>query len=125
MVTSCQDTSDGLKAAIESIAAASGVGMVIDERRLPVAPEVAAVCECLDLPVLPLLFGDSVDFELVFSVRRDRLTLLTELFAAQGLRFRAIGEATSAPDVVLRQADGHQVPLPGVAWRHQVEPVTT
>ncbi len=119
MVTSCQDTSDGLKAAIESVAAASGVGMVIDERRLPIAPEVAAVCECLDLPVPPVMFGDSVDFELLFSVPRDRLTPLTGLFSAQGFRFHAIGEVTSAPDVVLRQSDGRHVPLPGVAWRHQ------
>jgi thiamine-monophosphate kinase len=122
VVTSCQDTSDGLKATVESIAAASGVGMVIDERRLPVAPEVAAVCECLDVPVLPLMFGDSVDFELVFSVPPDRLSLLTELFAAEGLRFHAIGEATAAADVLLQQLDGRQVPLPGVAWRHQADP---
>jgi thiamine-monophosphate kinase len=125
VVTSCQDTSDGLKAAVESIATASGVGVVIDERRLPVAAEVSAVCECLDLPVLPLMFGDSVDFELVFSVPPDRLTLLTELFAADGLRFQAIGEATAAPEVVLRQLDGRQVPLPGTAWRHQADPTVS
>jgi thiamine-monophosphate kinase len=121
MVTSCQDTSDGLKATVESIAAASGVGVTIDEPLLPVAPEVSAVCEFLDIAPLPCVFGDSVDFELVFSVPRDKVTPLAELFAAQHLGFHTVGEVTAGDDVVLRRADGRRVPLPGVAWRHQSE----
>jgi thiamine-monophosphate kinase len=118
LATSCQDTSDGLRAAIESIAAASGVGIVIDEQLLPLAPEVAAVCDCLDMATLPCVFGDSVDFELVFSVPRAQLAALTAAFASMRMRFHAIGEVTEGRDVVLRRSDGDLVPLPGVAWRH-------
>lgn len=121
-VSSCQDTSDGLKAAIESIAAASGVGMVIDEELLPLAPEVVAVCECLDAAALPCIFGDSVDFELVFSVPKERLEPLTTLFSSMGMRFHVIGAVTTGNEVVLKRSDGGLGPLPGAAWRHVPDP---
>lgn len=118
LATSCQDTSDGLKGAIETIAAASEVGVVVDEGALPVAPEVMAVCEHLELAPLPMVFGDSVDFELVFSLPPAGLAPLTRLFERQGLRFFVIGEVTSVTEVLLRHADGSMSPLPGNAWRH-------
>lgn len=121
LVSSCQDTSDGLKAALESIAEASGVGIVVTETQVPLTPEVIAVAECLDIPAETFVFGDSVDFELVFSIRRADLDSLRNLFDTHGLTFFPIGEVTSAPDVTLRKADGARTPLPGVAWRHTSE----
>lgn len=123
VVTSCQDTSDGLKATVETIAATSGVGAVIDEQLIQPVPEVAAVCEFLKIDPMSIVFGDSVDFELVFSVPRADLDRLTELFAVHRLSFSAIGQFTAAKDVLLRRLDGRQVPLPGRAWRHAPEHV--
>ena len=118
LATSCQDTSDGLKAAIESIAAASRVGVMVDEAKLPVAPEVTAVCKHLGLSPLSLVFGDSVDFELVFSLPQTGLATLDRLFTDRGLAFFVIGEVTPGNNVLLRHRDGSVGPLPGVPWRH-------
>ncbi len=121
LVTSCQDTSDGLKATVETIAAASGVGVTVDEQLIQPVPEVAAVCEFLEIDPMSIVFGDSVDFELVFSLPEDNLDALTERFTANDLSFSVIGRVTATKEVVLRRLDGTHVPLPGKAWRHARE----
>jgi thiamine-monophosphate kinase len=118
LVTSCQDTSDGLKAAVETIAGASGVGMLIDERQVPLAPEVAAVCRHLGVAPAVFQFGDSVDFELVFTLPAKNVVTLRETFVARGLDFCVIGEVVPGSDVVLRRTDDRRTPIPGEAWRH-------
>lgn len=45
-------TRGGLATTLNEIARASGVGMIIDEARVPVGPEVAAACEFLGLDAL-------------------------------------------------------------------------
>lgn len=45
-------TRGGLAAALNEIAAAAGVGMVLDEAAIPVSPDVAAACELLGLDPL-------------------------------------------------------------------------
>jgi thiamine-monophosphate kinase len=121
LVTSCQDTSDGLKAAIESIAMASGVGFQVDERCLPVSDEVSAVCRHLDLDPMSVVLGDSVDFALVFTVSPSNFDELGAIFEASALKFTLIGRATSGRSVTLRNASGAMRPLPGQAWRHSPE----
>lgn len=118
MATSCQDTSDGLKAAIETICSASECGAVVRERDIPVPNEVAAVSEVAEKDPLALVFGDSVDFELVFTVPGS-LTAAFERAAQEArLHFYRIGELTESPDVIFEFADGHSAALPGNAWRH-------
>ncbi|MEU4445027.1 thiamine-phosphate kinase [Actinosynnema sp. NPDC050801] len=113
VVTSCQDTSDGLKATLESIASASGVGITVQERDLPIPEAVAAVAEHLDLDPLGVVMGDSVDFELVFTVARAEVEGL-----AERLDFHRIGVVQQDAGVVLVRRDGTMTPLPGRAWRH-------
>lgn len=113
MVTSCQDTSDGLKATLHSIATASGAGIAIDEHALPVPDAVTAVATHLDLDELTLVMGDSVDFELAFTVAPAAASTLAEL-----LDFHQIGLVTDEEDVVLVRKDGTRTGLPGKAWRH-------
>lgn len=117
-VTSCQDSSDGLKAAIESLAAASRVGFRVDQCQIPIATEVEAVCNLRNLDPLQVVFGDSVDFQLVFTVTPDSVTELEESFRSSGFNFFRIGSATSDPEVVLASPAGALSPLPGQGWRH-------
>lgn len=117
-VTSCQDSSDGLKAAVESIATSSDVGFVVDEDALPVADVVAEIAKLADADLTGLMLGDSVDFELVFTVAPADLPALRDALGAKGLDLFEIGAATPARDVVLRRADATIAELPGKAWRH-------
>lgn len=120
VVTSCQDTSDGLKAGVQSLAAASGVGFVVEESALPVADIVAEVAAVTEGEVIPIILGDSVDFQLVFTVPAESVSALSKVFVDAGLRFFDIGYATESKEVALRHADGSVEDLPGVPWRHAV-----
>lgn len=117
-VTACQDTSDGLKAAATSIAAASGVGFVVDEHALPVAPAVMAVSDFLKLDPTSVIMGDSVDFQLLFTIPENELEALRTVFDDQGMSCQPIGQATVDEAVLLRTTRGDLVPLPGDPWRH-------
>ncbi|WP_412515740.1 thiamine-phosphate kinase [Actinomadura madurae] len=118
VVTSCQDTSDGLKAGVQSLAGASGVGFVVEESALPVAGIVAEVARLTDGDLTSVILGDSVDFQLVFTVAADDVPRLSKVFADAGLQFSDIGHATEERQVRLRGADGREQELPGVPWRH-------
>lgn len=122
VVTSCQDTSDGLKATIQNISDASGVGFVVYEEDLPVPEEVASVCKYLGTDLLSVVMGDSVDFQLAFTVPEQHLSELQRTFADNGTAFYPIGVATQGRAVVLRRVDGEKVALPGEGWRHTPEP---
>jgi thiamine-monophosphate kinase len=118
LVTSCQDTSDGLKAGVQSLAAASGVGFVVEEGALPVADIVAEVAALTGAEATAIVLGDSVDFQLVFTVAEESVPRLSSIFAKAGLRFYEIGYATETRKVGLRRAGGTVEELPGVPWRH-------
>jgi thiamine-monophosphate kinase len=117
-VTSCQDSSDGIKASVQSIADLSGVGFVVDESSLPVAELVNQVAKLTDGDVTQMILGDSVDFQLVFTVQEEGLPALREAFDSESLSLYEIGKVTEGPDVVLRRWDGTTTELPGNAWRH-------
>lgn len=117
-VTSCQDTSDGLKATLESIARSSGVGVVVNEDAITVPEAVVAVCSALAKEPLAIIMGDSVDFELVFTIPAEKQDDLLKLFESKGLSFDVIGVVTEGPGAVLRLSSGERVDLPGAAWRH-------
>lgn len=118
VVTSCQDTSDGLKAGVQSLAAGGGVGFVVEESALPVADIVAEVAQLTDGDQTSVILGDSVDFQLVFTVTGDEASRLSKIFADAGLQFFDIGYATAEREVRLKRADGREEELPGVPWRH-------
>ncbi|MBN6034962.1 thiamine-phosphate kinase [Amycolatopsis sp. 195334CR] len=113
VVTSCQDTSDGLKAALHGLASAGAVGVEVHERALLVPGAVSAVAAHLGLDPLSVVFGDSVDFELLFTAPEDQLGRL-----ADRLDFHQVGVVTEQRDVVLVRDDGTRTELPGKAWRH-------
>lgn len=118
VVTSCQDSSDGLKAAVQSIAAQSDVGFVVDESALPTLDLVAEVASISGSDVTEMILGDSVDFQLIFTLAPADLPHLRAAFQSGGLTFFEIGSATAKRDVVLRRCDGTIEELPGTAWRH-------
>lgn len=116
-ISSCADTSDGLRATVEHIAAAASVSIEIDESVVPIDDSVAAVARLAGKDPLEFVFGDSVDFRLLFtgpsSLRMD----------LQNSGVFEIGRVVPGPEASwLRTVRGATVHLPGVAWRHQVAP---
>ncbi|WP_196814480.1 thiamine-phosphate kinase [Nocardia sp. BMG111209] len=116
-VTSCIDTSDGLKGAVETLSRASGVSITLDEGQLPVQHAVRRAAVRLNCDVLDLLFGDSVDFELVATVDAPALDSLAAECARSGLDLHVIGRVESGSGSYLLR-DQQATDIPGASWRH-------
>ncbi len=110
--TACVDLSDGLADGVHQIAAASGVGAIIDAGAIPVAPRARQwfLSHGLD-PVHAAITGGD-DYELLFAVsprRRGRMAAVRQ--GAGGLRLTRIGVVTKSPAVCLSGLTGRD-PLP-------------
>lgn len=117
--TACQDTSDGLKATIEQIMRASGVGFRVVEEDVPVEPAVGLVADLMGVESLALSMSASSDFQLAFTLEAEKLEKCRAEFALAGLDFHVIGEATDTGRAESVNRLGAVRPLPGVAWKHQ------
>lgn len=115
--TACIDTSDGLKGAVDTLAHASGVSIVVDEDRLPIGDTLRDAAKLLGCDVLELVFGDSVDFELVATVDPDELAVVSAECARAGLDLHVIGRVEGGSGAYLRRGDD-VTEIPGKAWRH-------
>ncbi|MDG4829321.1 thiamine-phosphate kinase [Solwaraspora sp. WMMD1047] len=123
--TACQDTSDGLRATIEQLAAASGVGFDVTEDDIAIHPAVSAVAKLIGSDDITLAMSASSDFQLAFTVPADRLDSCRDAFARDGLTFDVIGRATPPEaGVAFVGRDGTRHALPGVAWKHQATDVS-
>lgn len=126
LATACQDTSDGLKATIEQIATASGVGFAVNELAVPIDPCVESVAKLMNVETLALAMSASSDLQLAFTVAPDKLSTCREEFRRYGLVLYEIGHATDQSDHVRAiDAKGASRALPGVAWKHQKSDIST
>lgn len=116
-VTSCIDTSDGLKGAVETLARASEVSILVQENQMPIHGSVRRAADRLNCDVLDLVFGDSVDFELVATVDADGIHALSEQCAQSGLDVHVIGRIEAGSGSTLLR-DHATTDIPGASWRH-------
>ncbi|WP_371152689.1 thiamine-phosphate kinase [Buchananella felis] len=115
--TACVDTSDGLKAAITAIASSSNVMIVVEADWVPVSKGLNRAAALLECPVESLVFGDSVDFELVATVRPEGLETVLRKCNDKGLSFHVIGRVESGMGTRFRTREG-DTEIPGREWRH-------
>ncbi|MBK8867616.1 MAG: thiamine-phosphate kinase [Actinomycetales bacterium] len=116
-VSSCMDTSDGLKTAVETLARSSGAKFVVEGARLPISEPVRRAADVLKVSPESLVFGDSVDFELLATVRPSGLATLIELFQRSGMPLYVIGRVERGEGAFF-QVNSAETEIPGVAWRH-------
>lgn len=110
--SSCMDLSDGLADGVRHLAAASGVGMVIDGDALPLEPAVRHwhAAHGGDAVATALSGGD--DYELIFTVRPRHAGRLRGAARRCGdLPITRVGVVTASTDLLLRRGDT-LAPLP-------------
>jgi thiamine-monophosphate kinase len=118
LANSCQDVSDGLKAAIQQISLRSGVTFTVYAERLPVHDITKTVANFFHVSVPQLAMSASVDFELLLTIPVSAQDACTRAFKKKGLIYTVIGESNMAArnQMVI---DGATIPLPGTEWNHQ------
>lgn len=113
------DVSDGLIADLGHMAAASGVGIVIDLEKLPLSRPATAWLETRVDPQAALIDlatgGD--DYEIVMAVPPGAVDGLKREAAARLLRLTVLGEAIQGEGVTVRHG-GEVAPVTRTGWRH-------
>lgn len=113
--TACIDLSDGLADGVRRIAAASGVGIVIDRESVPLTADTRAwFARSEPDPVLPAIVGGD-DYELLFTVRPRLRGRLRAVARHCGTALTRIGTCTTDGRVLLRiaaDASPIEVPMP-------------
>jgi thiamine-monophosphate kinase len=118
LATACIDTSDSVAESLTLLATASGIGITVDAAALPVARAAREAAASRGEEAVRYALAAGEDFELLFTVKPDRLAAALEAARAAGVTARAIGETTSrGGPVLLRTADGAE-PLPPEGFRH-------
>jgi thiamine-monophosphate kinase len=119
------DTSDGLKAAARQLAEASHVDIVIDAEKIPIMEVTRWVADKMELPLIGLAVGDSVDFRLLFTTPLDVREVLKEAAELLASPVYPIGEvrtpSSKTGGVFLRQA-GKEIAMPGIEWDQSNSP---
>ncbi len=101
-------TRGGVAAVLNEYAAAAKIGVVIDEARIPVRPEVDGVCEILGLD--PLYLANEGTLVAVVPPEQAAAALAAMRARPDGAEACAIGEITAGPagDVVMRTRFGSE-----------------
>jgi len=110
-VTAMMDNSDGLALSLSDLSAASRVGFVVYEERLPLAEGLEEMVGRERAVEMAYCAGG--DFELVFSVGREKLEA-----ARQACRLTVIGEVVK--EGIWMERDGERVRLEAKGYEHMI-----
>lgn len=105
-------TEGGLGQALHELAEASGVGVLVRERDIPILPETRVVCTALGLDPLGLIASGA----LLITAPPERAERIARAIGEKGIPVQEIGEI-QPPDFGLRlvKSSGVEVPLPAFA----------
>jgi thiamine-monophosphate kinase len=90
----CMDTSDGVCAALQTIADLNGCGYAISG--LPYLPAALGFCRNASLPAASLFLGECGEYELLFTVRPDREGSFLADARKSGCTFHRLGTITDS-----------------------------
>jgi len=115
------DVSDGLLQDLGHLCSASGVAAVIDVSTLPALPGFAELAHAHGQPPLRLALTGGEDYELVYTLPASRPAGRAEALATAqrlGTRIGKIVAADGSDAIVLHDAQGQLVTVPGRGYRH-------
>jgi thiamine-monophosphate kinase len=109
------DISDGLGVDAARLARASRLRAVLDRKRVPVSPAVAALAQREGVDPLDWILGGGDDYELLFAVPESAAGALGELEA--GVPLTRIGQLEPGSGAVLRAPEGDR-DVGGLGYDH-------
>ncbi|MGH9904765.1 MAG: thiamine-phosphate kinase [Pyrinomonadaceae bacterium] len=110
------DVSDGLSSDLNHLCSESKVGALIESARLPVDPNVAALCGRRALDPLMLALHGGEDFELLFSVSPEDISKLPG--KVDGVSVTRIGQIEESAAGIQVVEGVHRWALQPAGWMH-------
>ena len=101
-------TEGGLATGLWELAAAAGVGIVVEVERVPVFPQCARICEILGLDPLGLLASGA----LLITIPPEETPRLLAALQEQGIQAGEIGRVVPPDQGVTMIREGRSMPLP-------------
>lgn len=118
-VSAMNDISDGLASEVNEICQASGTGCLLRSEDIPVDSSARELAEFCGLDPLDWALYGGEDYELVFTVKPDRVEAVKALMAEKGYALYICGEITSAGEECrLINPAGVEVPLEPGGYNH-------
>ena len=105
LANACTDISDGLQAACRNIVSSSGLGVKIEEDKIPVNPILLGLSKRLGLSAVQLSLAGG-DWRFLYAVPKNSATALSKIAKAIGERIYIIGSVTATPGVWVASSDG-------------------
>lgn len=115
LLTGCFAINDGLCSELHRFARASGLGVLVDEQRLPVLEESKEAARLLSLNVRRWAMYGADDLQLLVSVSPKQWKKVAKIFQSEGSPLTAIGEVRPS-GVKMRNFEGEDVVLPDRSW---------
>lgn len=103
IATAAIDVSDGLGVDAGRLALASGAGLEIEGRALPVAAALRTFCELEDLHPVDLIVSGGDDYELLFCAAESAASAVEGIARKVGVPLTRIGRVRSGAGVTLRE----------------------
>lgn len=101
----CMDISDGLSSALFSLCTSSGVGAVIDERRIPVHRDVRGTASALGLRPMQLALAGG-DWQYLYAIAPTKLPDAERIARSIGTQVTVIGEVVEPGLIAARTLEG-------------------
>lgn len=113
------DISDGLAGDARHLSEASGVGVRIDVKALPLSEAAERVIARNDGIDRAMLLSGGDDYQTLFTAAEADREAILEAAQAAGVRLTRIGSCFDGDGVHFLGADGQPI-QPGSAWRHDI-----
>ena len=111
-VHSMIDISDGLSSDLNRICKASGVGAIIEAKRIPISDEAKKSDDPLGAAL-----NDGEDFELLFTLSSEDCERLIKQWG-DGIEITCMGKITDSEKMEIREADGSVNDLEAEGYEH-------